>query len=118
MCPFYRKGMTGMKINMVVFLTTSQSNRSEIVMKTFDSMIRPMLGDIIADPGFDPRFHNGYEVVKVTLDYSANECYVSLSPLAIELEEICLNDYIEKLVAHDWRIIPKEEWNNREIRRV
>ena len=105
--------MTGLKIKMIIFLTSLQEkdqNQSTIVMKTFDSMTRPVKGDIIADPGFDPRFHNGYEVVKVTLDYTVDECYVSLSPLAIELEEISLNDYIEKLVAYDWRIVPKEEW--------
>lgn len=52
-----------MKINMVIFLTSSkeqiESNRTEIVMKTFESTIRPVIGDIIDDPGFDSRFHNG-----------------------------------------------------------
>jgi hypothetical protein len=59
----------------------------------------PVKGDIIDDPDFDSRFHNGYEVVKVTLNYETNECYVSLHPLAIELEEISINNYIEKFCS-------------------
>ena len=50
-------------------------------MKTFESTFRPAIGDIIDDPGFDPKFHNGYEVVKVTLNYELNKCYVSLRHL-------------------------------------
>ncbi|PZX01208.1 hypothetical protein C7437_1252 [Psychrobacillus insolitus] len=102
-----------MKIKMLIFLTSSkeqkENNSSEMVMKTFESTIRPVKGDIIDDPGFDSRFHNGYEVVKVTIKYETNECYVSLNPLAMELEEICINDYIDKLVANEWRIVSKEE---------
>lgn len=78
-------------------------------MKTFESTIRPVQGDIIDDPGFDSRFHNGYEVVKVTINYEKNECYVSLHPVAIGIEEISINDYIDKLVANGWRIVSKEE---------
>ena len=78
-------------------------------MKTFESTFRPVRGDIIEDSGFDPRFHNGYEVVKVTVHYERNECYVSLLPLAIEREEISLNDYLDKLVANGWQIISKED---------
>lgn len=100
-----------MKIKMVIFLTSSKEemNRSELVMKTVESTIRPVKGDIIDDPGFDSRFHNGYEVVKVTLNYETNECYVSLHPLAIEVEEMSITDYLDKLTANGWRIVPKEE---------
>ena len=60
-----------MKIKMLIFLTSSkeqkENNSSEMVMKTFESTIRPVKGDIIDDPGFDSRFHNGYEVVKVPI---------------------------------------------------
>ncbi|MCT2538166.1 hypothetical protein NC661_10975 [Aquibacillus koreensis] len=101
-----------MKINMVIFLTTTkeqENNRSEVVIKTFESTIRPVKGDIIDDPGFDSRFHNGYEVVKVTINYAKNECYVSLAPLVLELEDISIHDYIDKLVANGWRIVSKEE---------
>ena len=102
-----------MKIKMLILLTSSkeqiENNRTQLVMKTFESTIRPVKGDIIDDPGFDPRFHNGYEVVKVTINYETNECYVSLYPLASELEEICINDYIDKLVANEWRIVSKKE---------
>jgi hypothetical protein len=100
-----------MKIKMIIFLTSSkeqkENNRTEIVMKTFESTIRPVKGDIIDDPGFDSRFHNGYEVVKVTINYETNECYVSLHPLAMELEEISI--YIDKLKANEWSIVSKEE---------
>lgn len=102
-----------MIIKMIIFLTSSkqdkENNRSELLMKTFESTIRPVVGDMIDDPGFDPRFHNGYEVVKVTLHYETNECYVSLHPLAIEVEEMDIHDYVDKLVAHGWRTITKEE---------
>ena len=102
-----------MKINMIIFLTSTkeqkESNRSELVMKTFESTFRPAIGDIIDDPGFDPKFHNGYQVVKVTINYELNECYVSLQPLVLELEEMSIDDYIVKLVTNNWRIVSKEE---------
>ncbi|WP_147535755.1 hypothetical protein [Bacillus marasmi] len=102
-----------MKIKMIIFLTSTkeqqETNRAELMMKTFESTIRPVQGDIIDDPGFDSRFHNGYEVVKVTLNYAKNECFVSLHPLVLELEEMSINEYIEKLLANDWRIVQKEE---------
>jgi len=74
--------------------------------------VRLVKGDIIDDPGFDSRFHNGYEVVKVTINYATNECYVSLHPLAMELEEMSINDYIDKLVTNEWHIVSKEELSN------
>lgn len=108
------KGDKVMKIKMIIFLTSTKEQkenyRTEIVMKTFESTIRPVKGDIIDDPGFDSSFHNGYEVVKVTINYETNECYVSLHPLAMELEEISINDYIDKLVANGWRIISKKNY--------
>ena len=62
-----------MKIKMLIFLTSSkeqkENNSTEMVMKTFESTIRPVKGDIIDDPGFDSGFHNGYEVVKVSINY-------------------------------------------------
>ena len=98
--------MEGMKIKLLIFLTSSkEENKSEMVMKTFESTFRPMIGDIIEDPGFDPGFHNGYEVVKVTVNYEKNECYVSLTPLAIEIEETRFDDYLEKLTANGWQIV-------------
>ncbi|WP_347834706.1 hypothetical protein [Gracilibacillus sp. JCM 18860] len=45
----------------------------------------------------------------MTINYDTNECYVSLHPLAIELEEISFSDYLEKLVANGWSIVSKEE---------
>ena len=101
-----------MKIKLFIFLTSTKNQENvvnESLMKTFESIFRPVVGDIIEDPGFDPRFHNGYEVVKVTVDYAKQECYVSLSPLAIELEEISLSDYINKLLANGWEIVSKED---------
>lgn len=102
-----------MKINLMLFVSSvkdqNEKNIQEMMMKTFESNIRPFEGDIIDDPGFDPKFHNGYEVVKVTINYACDECWVSLTPLAIELEEIKIEMYIEKLKAHGWRVISKEE---------
>ncbi|WP_245690156.1 hypothetical protein [Sediminibacillus albus] len=78
-------------------------------MKTVESAIRPMKGDILDDPGFHSKFHNGYEVAKVTISYASDTIWVSLAPLAIELEEISVETYIQHLKAHDWRIVSKEE---------
>ena len=107
------KGDSEMKINLTIFITSTidqkESHRSELVMKTVESTFRPVIGDIIDDPGFDSRFHNGYEVVKVTLNYETDECYVSLQPLVLELEEISVDEYIDKLVANNWRIVSIEE---------
>lgn len=102
-----------MKVKLIIFLTSSkeqiENNRAVVVMKTFESAIRPVKGDIIDDPGFDSRFHNGYEVVKVTLNYAENECFVSLKPLVLELEEISIDEYIDKMLVNEWRIVSKEE---------
>ncbi len=95
---------------MLVTSTKEENGNSEIVMKTFESNIRPVKGDIIDDPGFDSRFHNGYEVVKVTINYETNECYVSLQPLVMELEEISVSEYIDKLVANKWGIVSKDKF--------
>lgn len=80
---------------------------SEVLTKTIESDFRPVAGDVIDDPGFDPRFHNGYEVVKVTINYTTNECLVSLSPLAIEIEEIQVVEYIKKLQSNGWMVQSK-----------
>ncbi|MNE74046.1 hypothetical protein D3C80_1700920 [compost metagenome] len=81
-------------------------------MKTYHSNIRPVQGDIIDDPGFHSEFHNGYEVIKVTLNYAVDECWVSLAPLAIELENIPIETYIQKLTANGWRVVSNEEINH------
>jgi len=53
---------------MVIFLTSSkeekEKNSSKIVMKTVASIFHPVKGDMIDDPGFESRVHNGYDVVK------------------------------------------------------
>ena len=102
-----------MRIHLLIFITSVQqkneNNRQELMMKTFESDIRPVKGDIIDDPGFHSGFHNGYEIVKVSINYASNECYVSLTPLAIEIEEITTEIYIEKLEANGWRVVSKEE---------
>lgn len=99
-----------MKVNLMIFITSiKEQEKNRLLMKTFESDIRPVTRDIIDDPGFDPRFHNGYEVVKVTINYASNECLVSLHPLAFEIEEIRMETYLEKLEAHGWRAVSKEE---------
>lgn len=102
-----------MKINLMLFIASvkeqKEKNRQEVMMKTIESNIRPIAGDILDDPGFHPEFHNGYEVAKVTINFASDECWVSLTPLAIELEEIAVETYIEKLEANGWRTVSKEE---------
>ena len=80
------------------------------MIKTFESTIRPVKGDILDDPGFHPDYHNGYEVVKVTINYASSECFVSLSPLMLEREEIKTETYIEWLKVHGWRVFSKDEF--------
>ncbi|WP_176791279.1 hypothetical protein [Thalassobacillus cyri] len=45
----------------------------------------------------------------MTLNYAADTCWVSLSPLAIEVENIEVGRYIEHLEAHGWQEVPKEK---------
>lgn len=97
-----------LNISLMLFVSSLNQEPSEEntqpLMKTFESNFRPQVGDIIDDPGFDSSFHNGYEVVKVTINYTSNECLVSLVPLAIEVEKISVEDYIKKLKTHGWSI--------------
>ncbi|MEG2018799.1 MAG: hypothetical protein RR128_10120 [Clostridium sp.] len=106
-----------MKINLMIFVSSVNEQKTKsmykVMMKTFESNIRPVQGDVIDDPGFHPKFHNGYEVVKVTLNYAIDECWVSLAPLAIEIEEISLEMNTKNLEAHGWRVVSKEELENR-----
>lgn len=106
-----------MKINLMIFISSikeqKENNVGELMMKTFESTIRPAKGDILEDPGFHPGFHNGYEVVKVTINYASNECFVSLHPLVLGGEEIKIETYIERLKEHGWRVISKEDLKNR-----
>ena len=99
-----------MKVNLVIFISSVKGkNTGELVMKTVESTIRPVQGDILDDPGFHPGFHNRYEVVKVTINYALNECWVSLSPLELEREEIKIEAYLERLKTNGWRIVSKKE---------
>ncbi|MBM7553077.1 hypothetical protein [Thalassobacillus pellis] len=99
-----------MKIHLVLFLSSvNEPNVQEVMMKTVESPFRPVQGDILDDPGFHSKFHNGYEVAKVTINYAADECWVSLSPLAIEVQEWRIETYINNLREHGWRIVSKEE---------
>ncbi|OEH86968.1 hypothetical protein BHU72_01545 [Desulfuribacillus stibiiarsenatis] len=99
-----------MKINLIIFVSSKEEKHIyEVFMKTFESAIRPNIGDIIDDPGFDPKFHNGYEVVKVTISYANDECWVSLAPMVIELQDIEVASYMEKLVSNGWVIVSRDE---------
>jgi len=102
------------KIHLMIFLSSikEQHSNSKVLMKSFESSFRPIEGDIIDDPGFHPAFHNGYEVVKVTINYSSNECFVSLHPLVLDREEISVEDYINRLKKHDWQVVSQEEIRN------
>ncbi|RIW37433.1 hypothetical protein D3H55_04880 [Bacillus salacetis] len=95
-----------MKINLVLFLASNhEAGKMETLMKTFESDFRPVKGDILDDPGFDPDYHNGYEVVKVTIDYSQDLCWVSLTPLAIDLVHLSFDTYIKKLRTNGWNTL-------------
>ena len=102
-----------MKINLAIFISSingqEENNSGKLLMKTFESTIRPAKGDIIEDPGFHADYHNGYEVVRVTINYALNECFVSLHPLVLEREKMKTETYIERLEAYGWTIISKEE---------
>ncbi|MFG6150191.1 hypothetical protein [Halobacillus sp. B23F22_1] len=98
-----------MKIHFILFAASENEQKQALMTKTVASTFRPVQGDIIDDPGFHSKFHNGYEVVKVTINYANEECWVSLSPLALEVQEIRLQDYVDKLLIHGWREFSKEE---------
>lgn len=94
-----------MKFHMLIYAHSPDGTETVGLQKTFESVIRPIEGDIIDDPGFSPQYYNGYEVVKVTLHYETEECWVSLAPIALELTEIPVGNYIEQLLAHGWRVV-------------
>ncbi|UTR12769.1 hypothetical protein MM300_11045 [Evansella sp. LMS18] len=100
-----------MKINLIIFVTSikEEDNIGTLMMKTVESDFRPVQGDILDDPGFHPGFHNGYEVVKVTINYASGECFVSLQPLVIDREEIKAETYIDRLKANGWHAVAKDE---------
>lgn len=102
-----------MKINLAIFISSINgqkgNNSGKLLMKTFKSNIRPVKGDIIEDLGFHADYHNGYEVVRVTINYALNECFVSLHPLVLEREKMKTETYIERLEAYGWNIVSKEE---------
>jgi hypothetical protein len=99
-----------LNVHLMIFVSSiNEPEKSAAMMKTFQSSIRPVKGDILDDPGFHPDFHNGYEVVKVTLNYAVGECWVSLSPAAIEVQDIPIETYIENLEGHGWRAVAREE---------
>jgi len=105
-----------MKINLLIFISSikglKENSNGIVMMKTFETDFRPFIGDVIEDPGFHPGFHNGYEVVKVTINYALKECYVSLTPLVLDREEIKVETYIEKLKGNGWQVFSKEEIHN------
>jgi hypothetical protein len=103
-----------LRISLLLFLHASKKENPtkdthEVLIKTFESPVRPIKGDILDDPGFHPEFHNGYEVAKVTIHYESDECWVSLAPLAIEIENIPRETYVNNLIHHGWRAISIEE---------
>lgn len=102
-----------MRIIFMIFVSSAKEPqepaKAEVLIKTFESAIRPVKGDIIDDPGFHPEFHNGYEVVKVTLNYEAGECYVSLLPLVPEKETIGVEAYKKRLKDNGWRPVSKDD---------
>ena len=97
-----------MNIHLLIFVSSVKDKTVQAgMMKTFKSDFRPVIGDIIEDPGFDPGFHNGYEVVKVTVNYASNECFVSLAPMDMETEKITAKSYLAKLAANGWHPVSK-----------
>ena len=105
-----------MKINLILFVASVNEQEGDTIaepfIKTVESTIRPVNGDIIEDPGFHPGYHNGYEVVKVTVNYELNECWVSLSPLEVDTFEIKTKTYIERLKANGWSVVSKKSKEN------
>lgn len=100
-----------MNIKLLLFVTSlsGEASRSEVLVKSVESHFRPCVGDVIDDPGFHPGFHNGYEVAKVTLNYALNECWVSLTPMVMDREEIEVETYMDKLQTNGWQVVPNEE---------
>jgi hypothetical protein len=98
-----------LNIHLMIFVSSiNEPEKSAAMMKTIESSIRPVKGDILDDPGFHPDFHNGYEVVKVTLNYAEGDCWVSLAPLAIEVQDINIGTYLKNLELHGWRTVAPE----------
>lgn len=97
-----------MKIILVhpVSLNTAEEDGSTFVtlLKNFESDIKPCEGDLIEDPAF-AEYPFGYEVVKVTIDFAENACYVSIGVLELDSGDgVILTGYVDHALAHGWRL--------------
>ncbi|MCQ6343507.1 hypothetical protein NPM06_28745 [Bacillus cereus] len=101
-----------MKIYVVQLVMLEDGSHVSGLMKTFESMIRPMEGDLLDDPGFYAEPYD-YSIIKISINYETDECYVSMMPVRIENMDLkVLHTYIEKLKMNGWSVIPTEEFVN------
>lgn len=71
------------------------------ITKEFESNIVPHKGDLISDSVWKDPYE--YEVVEININYSENECYVSLAPIKLETNDIeHLKKYTEMTKLHHW----------------
>ncbi|MCQ6288740.1 MULTISPECIES: hypothetical protein [Bacillus cereus group] len=99
-----------MKIYVVQLVTLQDGSHVSGLMKTFKSIIRPMEGDLLDDPGFYAEPYE-YTIIKTSINYETDECYVSMKPILMEtMDEKVLYTYIEKLKMNGWSVIPTEEF--------
>lgn len=97
------------KIYVVQLVRLEDGSHVSGLMKTFESMIRPMEGDLLDDPGFYAEPYD-YSIIKISINYETDECYVSMMPVRIENMDLkVLHTYIEKLKTNGWSVIPTEE---------
>lgn len=98
-----------MKIHLVQLVTLEDGSHVSGLMKIFESIIRPMEGDLLDDPGFYAEPYD-YSIIKISINYETDECYVSMMPVRIENMDLkVLHTYIEKLKTNGWSVIPTEE---------
>ncbi|PEO00194.1 hypothetical protein CN553_07430 [Bacillus cereus] len=62
-----------MKIYLIQLVTLQDGSHVSGLMKTFESTIRPMEGDLLDDPGFYVEPYE-YIIIKISINYGTDEC--------------------------------------------
>ena len=69
--------------------------------KTYESNIKPTVGDKIEDPIWKDPYE--YEVKEVVINYAVGECYVAIEEYNITVPENRKDDFVNMAHSHGWK---------------
>lgn len=93
-----------MRIVLVHEVSLKDGSSSETLFKAIDSNIRSNQGDIIEDPAFFSYSYNPI-VITVRINYGQDKCYISLSELVLETNDLDdLTEYVINAQINGWFI--------------